>query len=114
MFDSKLPTDTLNNVDDSNLGIGDWFEFKSDDGSSTYAKLGWKSRATGKLVFLNGKNIKVQTMSIEDFAAQLDNGSIQPLTSEDTLERSIDLLKKSARGSFKITRGKSFRLSEFK
>jgi hypothetical protein len=97
-------------VSEKEFTIGTWYEFGLKEEHKTLAKLAWKSHATGRLVFTNENNAKVCTLTVPSFTMALRTGRARPAA--EVLERSISFLKKSARKSFRVTKSKSFRLSD--
>lgn len=100
------------NIQAEEFEIGAWVEF--DDPVSrkkTQGRLSWKSNVTGKLVFINRRDIKIRTMTTSEFAEELRSGQAKVVESDSTIDQTITSITSSLKDSFKLSRGRSFRLS---
>jgi hypothetical protein len=92
--------------------IGEWVEFEDPSSKKTIrGRLSWKSNVTGKLVFINRRDVKIRTMTTADFAEELSSGKARPVESDSTIDQTITSITTSLKDSFKLSRGKSFKLS---
>ena len=53
------------------------------------ARLSWKSKVTGNLVFVNRQGHKVRNITISAFAAELASGRAQCIESSSVFDRAI-------------------------
>jgi hypothetical protein len=92
--------------------IGAWVEFgEPASKEKTQGRLSWKSNVTGKLVFINRRDIKIRSMSTAEFAEELRSGRARIVESDSSLDQTITSITSSLKDSFKLSKGKSFRLS---
>lgn len=100
------------NIQAEEFEIGAWVEFEDPVGrEKVQGRLSWKSNVTGKLVFINRRDIKIRTMSTVEFAEELRSGRARVVESDSSIDQTITSITSSLRDSFKLSKGKSFRIS---
>jgi hypothetical protein len=70
------------------LEVGDWVEFTRDDGNLV-ARLSWKSKVTGDLVFANRNGNMVKKMTTSGFATELRAARARCIESSSVFDRAI-------------------------
>jgi len=71
------------------LEIGSWVEFTETDSKILIARLSWKSKVSGNLVFVNRQGHKVRNCSINGFATELRCGRARCVESSSVFDRAI-------------------------
>ena len=71
------------------LEIGSWVEFNDGSADMLVARLSWKSKVTGNLVFVNRQGHKVRNLTINAFAAELAKGVATCIESSSVFDRAI-------------------------
>ena len=100
------------NIQAEEFEIGAWVEFDDQaNREKTQGRLSWKSNVTGKMVFVNRRDIKIRSMSTAEFAEELRSGRARPVEFDSTIDQTITSITSSLKDSFKLSKGKSFRLS---
>ena len=71
------------------IEIGSWVEFTESRSKNLIARLSWKSKVTGNLVFVNRQGHKVRNCTIYGFAMELRSGSVKCVESSSVFDRAI-------------------------
>jgi len=71
------------------LEIGSWVEFIETSSKTVVARLSWKSKVTGNLVFVNRQGHKVRNCTINGFAMELRAGRAKCIESLSAFDRAI-------------------------
>jgi hypothetical protein len=71
------------------LEIGSWVEFVDQESKILVARLSWKSKVTGNLVFVNRQGHKVRNCTISGFAMELRSGRAKCVESSSVFDRAI-------------------------
>jgi len=71
------------------LEIGSWVEFTDTSSKNLVARLSWKSKVTGNLVFVNRQGHKVRNCTINGFAMELRAGRAKCVESLSAFDRAI-------------------------
>ena len=71
------------------LEIGSWVEFVEPESKTLIARLSWKSKVTGNLVFVNRQGHKVRNCTIHGFAMELRSGRVKCMESSSVFDRAI-------------------------
>ena len=71
------------------LEIGSWVEFTDSGSKIMIARLSWKSKVTGNLVFVNRQGQKVRNCTISGFAMELRSGRVKCVESSSVFDRAI-------------------------
>jgi hypothetical protein len=71
------------------IEIGAWVEFIDASSKTLAARLSWKSKVTGNLVFANRQGQKVRNCSINGFAMELRAGRARVVESSSVFDRAI-------------------------
>jgi hypothetical protein len=76
------------------LDVGQWLEWEGTDGQWIRGKLSWRSAITESCIFVNGKGMKVQEMSLVDIAARLRSHTARILENVETplMDRALDAM----------------------
>jgi hypothetical protein len=87
------------------LKIGSWLEVAEEDGTSTRAKLSWRSQVSGNCLFVNRKGMKVAEISLSGLATWFRSGRATELEEvgvplmDRALTAMVDVLKAPRKGS---------------
>ncbi len=73
-----------------NLEPGVWLEFVETGSKSLHAKLSWKSKITGKYVFVNRQGHKIKNMTSFGLAAEFRAGTAKLIESVSVFDRAIN------------------------
>jgi len=71
------------------LAVGDWIEFRQENGEWQHARLSWKSNVTGKLVFVNRHGQKLRDTRVRKLAEEFTSGQARRLESSSVFDRAI-------------------------
>ncbi len=71
------------------LAVGDWIEFRQENGEWQHARLSWKSNVTGKLVFVNRHGQKLRDTRLRKLAEEFTSGQARQLESSSVFDRAI-------------------------
>ena len=71
------------------LEVGSWVEFIRDDSASQVARLSWRSKETGNLVFVNRNGNKVKNLTSSAFATELRATRARCIESSSVFDRAI-------------------------
>ena len=71
------------------LEIGSWVEFIETSSKNLVARLSWKRKVTGDLVFVNRQGQKVRNCTVSGFAMDLRAGRVKCVESSSVLDRAI-------------------------
>ena len=71
------------------LEIGSWVEFIGTSSKNLMARLSWKSKVTGNLVFVNRQGHKVRNCTINGFAMELRAGRAKCVKTLSAFDRAI-------------------------
>jgi hypothetical protein len=71
------------------LEIGSWVEFTESGSKILIARLSWKSKVTGNLVFVNRQGHKVRNCTTSGFAMELRSGRAKCVESSSVFDRAI-------------------------
>ncbi|MCP4386737.1 MAG: DUF1631 domain-containing protein, partial [Gammaproteobacteria bacterium] len=71
------------------LEIGSWVEFNDSDDKILVARLSWKSKVSGSLVFVNRQGHKLRNMTCHGFATELRSGRASCIESSSVFDRAI-------------------------
>jgi hypothetical protein len=74
------------------LKVGQWLEFKAEDGSTDRAKLSWVSPISGRFLFVNRRGLKVADHSLGGLAQSFANGTARLLDSSMLFDRAMDAI----------------------
>ena len=74
------------------LEIGSWVEFIETSSKTLVARLSWKSKVTGNLVFVNRQGHKVRNSTINGFALELRAGRVKCVESSSVFDRAIYII----------------------
>lgn len=74
------------------LEIGSWVEFTESASKVLIARLSWKSKTTGNLVFVNRQGHKVRNCSINGLAMELRAGRVKCIESSSVFDRAINTI----------------------
>jgi len=85
----------LETVQDMEPGV--WVEFVDADSKSVHAKLSWKSKITGKYVFVNRQGHKIKNMTSFGLAAEFRAGTAKLIESVSVFDRAINSFMSSIR-----------------
>jgi len=72
------------------LEIGTWVKFTLDENKALNGRLSWKSKFTGKYLFVSRLGYKVKKVSIYGFAIELRSGRAELIRSSSVFDRAID------------------------
>ena len=73
----------------SGITVGDWIEFRQENGEWQHARLSWKSNVTGKLVFVNRHGQKLRDTRLRKLAEEFSSGQARRLESSSVFDRAI-------------------------
>jgi len=99
IMDSAPETDFITEMDDGNddfletvqaMEPGVWVEFVDVDSKSVHAKLSWKSKITGKYVFVNRQGDKIKNMTSFGLATEFRAGTAKLIESVSVFDRAIN------------------------
>ena len=71
------------------IEIGSWVEFLESTSNTLVARLSWKSKVTGNLVFVNRQGHKVRNYTINGLAVELRAGRAKCVESSSVFDRAI-------------------------
>ena len=71
------------------IEIGSWVEFLESSSKTLVARLSWKSKVTGNLVFVNRQGHKVRNFTINGLAVELRGGRAKCVESSSVFDRAI-------------------------
>ena len=71
------------------IEIGSWVEFIESDSKNLVARLSWKSKVTGNLVFVNRQGHKVRNLTTYSFALELRAERAKCIESSSVFDRAI-------------------------
>jgi hypothetical protein len=71
------------------LEIGSWVEFIGTSSNNLVARLSWKSKVTGNLVFVNRQGHKVRNCTVNGFAMELRSGRAKCVEELSAFDRAI-------------------------
>ena len=71
------------------LEIGSWVEFIGTSSNNLVARLSWKSKVTGNLVFVNRQGQKVRNCTVNGFAMELRSGRAKCVEELSAFDRAI-------------------------
>lgn len=80
----------------NNMGVGDWVEYKNEEGGLLRAKLSWKSSVTMRCLFVNNIGSKALDISLVDLAEELRQKRMSVIGQEKAplVERVLEGMKK--------------------
>ena len=71
------------------IEIGSWVKFGESESKNLIARLSWKSKVTGNLVFVNRQGHKVRNCTTNGFAMELRSGRAKCVESSSVFDRAI-------------------------
>ncbi len=71
------------------IEIGSWVEFTVSESKTLVARLSWKSKVTGNLLFVNRQGHKIRNMTISGFAMELRAERARCIESSSVFDRAI-------------------------
>ncbi|MFV2030981.1 MAG: DUF1631 domain-containing protein [Gammaproteobacteria bacterium] len=74
------------------LETGTWVKFSEDNNKALNARLAWKSKITGKYVFVNRLGQKVKQLTVYGFATDLRSGRAKLIESVSVFDRAINTI----------------------
>ena len=74
------------------IEVGDWAEFLTEEDKAFNARLSWKSRVSGKYVFVSRLGLKLRKVTMYGFATELRSGRAILIRSTSLFDRAIDTI----------------------
>jgi hypothetical protein len=71
------------------IEIGSWVEFAEAQSKTLVARLSWKSKVTGSLVFVSRQGHKVRNLTLNSLAIELREGRVKRIESSSVFDRAI-------------------------
>lgn len=94
----QLPEEPANPINDTaqrwaqDLEIGSWVEFKEAKSKSQVARLSWRSKVSGNLVFVNRQGQKVKNLTVHSLASEMRADRVSEIKSSSAFDRAINTI----------------------
>ena len=82
----------------SSLSVGDWVEFREENGKSTRGKVAWVSGFSGKILFVTISGTRLGERLSEDLAWLLQRGQARVIESKPLFERAVGSILEKLKG----------------
>jgi hypothetical protein len=80
------------------IEIGSWVEFAEAQSKTLVARLSWKSKVTGSLVFVSRQGHKVRNLTLNSLAIELREGRVKRIESSSVFDRAIHTIMTKMQG----------------